>query len=142
MHAYIHVKVAITVPNTAAAATPVNNKKAIFKNCVPFTSCISKITNTQIDDAQDIDIVMPMHNLVEYSDAYSKTSGSLWQYCGDEPALDNNNNINFPATGNSSILFKVKQQVTGQTENGGTKDVEIMVPLKYLSNFLKYLSKF
>ena len=80
MHTYIHVKVTITVPNTAAAAAPVNNKIAIFKNCVPFTSCISKITNTQVDDAQDIDIVMPMHNLVEYSDAYSKTSGSLWQY--------------------------------------------------------------
>ena len=76
-----------------------------------------------------------MYNLIEYSDAYSKTSGSLWEYYTDEPALDNNNNIiGFPAINNNIISFKFKQQITGQTGNGGTKDAKIMVPLKYLSN--------
>ena len=53
------------------------NKKVVFKNCAPFTDCISEINNTQVDNAKDIDIVMPMYNLLEYSDNYSKTSGSL-----------------------------------------------------------------
>ena len=80
--AYILVKGTITVPNTAAAGAAVNNtnKKVIFKNCAPFTDCITEINNTQVDDAQNIDIVMPMHNLIEYSDVYSKTSGSLYLY--------------------------------------------------------------
>ena len=79
---------------------------------------------------------MTMYNLIECSDAYSKTSGSLRQYYRDKPALDANNNIiDFSAYNNNSTLFKFKQKMTRQTENGGTKDVEIMVPLKYLSNF-------
>ena len=81
---------------------------------------------------------MPMYNLVEYGDAYSKTSGSLWQYCRDEPALDANNNISdFPADNNNSTSFKFKQKITGQTGNVGENDVEIMVPLKYLSNLME-----
>ena len=81
--AYILVKGNITVNNTAADGAAANNtnKKVIFKNCAPFTNCISKINNTQIDNAEYIDIVMPMYNLIEYSDNYSKTSRSLWQYC-------------------------------------------------------------
>ena len=75
---------------------------------------------------------MPMYNLIEYSDIYSKTSGSLWQYYRDEDG--NNNIINFPPDNNNSILFKVKEKITGQAENYGTKYVEIMVPSKYLSN--------
>ena len=77
--AYILVKGNITVNNAAAAGAAVNNtnEKVIFKNCAPFTNCISKINNTQIDNAEYIDIVMPMYNLIEYSDNYSKTSGSL-----------------------------------------------------------------
>ena len=65
--------------NTAAGNANANNtnKKVIFKNCAPFTNCISKINNTQIDNAKDINIVMSMYNLIEYSDNYSKTSGSL-----------------------------------------------------------------
>ena len=55
-------------------------KKIIFKNCAPFTSCISKIYNTEIDNAEYVDIVMPMYNLIEYSNNYSKTYGSLWKY--------------------------------------------------------------
>ena len=96
----------------------------------------SKINNTQIDDAQDIDLVMPMYNLIEYSDVSWKTLGSLWQYYRDEPVLDNNSNItDFPP----SISFKFKQQITGQTGNNGKKNVEIMVPLKYLSIFWRTL---
>ena len=53
-------------------------KGVTFKNCAPFTTCISRINNTDIDNAQDIDIVMPTYNLFEYSDNYSKTFGSLW----------------------------------------------------------------
>ena len=98
--AYILVKGTISVNNTAAAGTAVNNddKKVIYKNCAPFTNCISKINNTQIDNAKDIDIVMPMYNLIEYTDNYAKTTGSLWRYCKDIPAKNNNNQIvNFTA---------------------------------------------
>ena len=81
--AYILVKGNITVNNTAPEGAAANNtnKKVIFKNCAPFTDCISKLNNTEIDNTGEIHIVMPMYNLIEYSDNYSKTSGSLWQYC-------------------------------------------------------------
>ena len=74
--AYILVKGTISVNNTAAAGAAANNddKKVIFKNCAPFTNCISEINNTQIGNAKDIDIVMPMYNLIEYSDNYAKTT--------------------------------------------------------------------
>ena len=140
--AYILVKGIIKVPNTVAVGAAVNNanKKVIFKNCAPFTDCITEINNTQIDDAQKIDVVMPMYNLIEYSDAYSKTLASLWQYYRDEPVLDNNGNIiYFPDDNNNSASFKFQQKITRQTVNGDTKDVEIMVPLKYLSNFWRTL---
>ena len=75
--AYLLVKENISVNNTAAATTNKTNKKVIFNNCAPFTNCISKITNTQIDNAKYIDIVITMYKLIEYSDNYSKTSGSL-----------------------------------------------------------------
>ena len=93
--AYILVKGTITVNNTAAADAGANNtnKKVIFKNCAPFTCCVSEINNTQVDNAKDIDAIVPLYNLLEYSPAYAKTSGSLWQYCKDIPAVDNNNAI-------------------------------------------------
>ena len=74
--AYIFVQGTITVNNTAAADANANNtdKKVIFKNCAPFTNCISEINDTQIDNAKDIDIIMPMYNLIEYNDNYSKTT--------------------------------------------------------------------
>ena len=61
------------------------NKGVAFKNCAPFTTCKSDISNVEIDFCQDIDIIMPMYNLIEYSDNYAKTSGSLWQYYRDKP---------------------------------------------------------
>ena len=140
--AYILVKGNITVNNTAGAGAAVNNtnKKVIFKNCAPFTKCISKINNTQIDNAEYIDIVIPMYNLIEYSDNYSKTSASLWQYCKEIPAVNNNNDIvNFNgANATDSFIFKAK--ITGQTNNNGRRDnVEIMVLLKHLSKFWRTL---
>ena len=77
--AYILVKRTMKIPNTAAAGAAVNdsNKKVTFKNFAQFTDCITEISNTQVDDAQKIDIVMPMYSLIEYSDTYSKTPGSL-----------------------------------------------------------------
>ena len=135
--AYILVKETISVTNTAAAAFAANNinKKVLFKNCAPFTNCISEHNNTQIDNATDIDIVMPMYNLIEYSDNYAKTTGSLWQYCKDIPALNANDEITEFTGGNTTDSFNFKAKITGQTGDDGTKDVEIMVPLKYLSNF-------
>ena len=75
-NAYILVKGTITVNSTAAQGAAANNtnKKVIFKNCAPFNNCISEINNTQTDNAKDIDIVMPMYNLIEYSDNYAKTT--------------------------------------------------------------------
>ena len=136
--AYILVKRNITVNNTATAGADANNtnKKVILKNCAPFTNCISKINNEQIDNAECIDIVMPMYNLIEYSDNYSKSSGSLWKYCKDIAAVNNNGVIvNFNGD-NDTDSFNFKAKITGETnDDGEINDVEIMVPLKYLSNF-------
>ena len=139
--AYILVKETISVNNTAAQGVAANNtnKKVIFKNCAPFTNCISEINNTQIDNAKIIDIVMPMYNLIEYGDKYTKTTGSLWQYCKDKPARDNNNLIEGFTSANLIDSFNFKAKITGRIGNGGTKDDELIVPLKYLSNFWRTL---
>ena len=139
--AYIFVKGTISINNTAVQGVAANNtdKKVIFKNCAPFTNCISEINITQIDNSKDIDIVMPMYNLIEYSDNYAKTAGSLWKYCKDIPARDNNNQITASDANNLTDSFKFKAKITGETGNDATKDVEIIVPLKYLSNFWRTL---
>ena len=141
--AYILVKGTITITGNAGppegrteaqlSATrqaDERDKGVIFKNYAPFTKRISRINNTDIDNAQDIDIAMEMYNLIEYSDNYSKTSGSLLQYYKDDP----NDNIK------QSESFKSKIKITGKTHTAGnTKDVEINVTLKYLSNFWRTL---
>ena len=139
--AYILGKGTISANNTAAAGADANNtnKKVIFKNCAPFTNCISAINITQIDNAKVIDIVMHMYNLIEYSDNYAKTTGSLWQYCKDIPARNNNDEITEFTAGNPTDSFNFKVKITGRTGDDGTKNVEIMVPLKYLSNFWRTL---
>ena len=138
--AYILVKGTISVNNTAAQGAANNtNKKVIFKNCAPFPNCISEINNTQIDNAKDIDIVMPMYKLIEYSDNYAKTKGSLWQYCKDIPVRNNNNEIIVFDVKNVTDSFNFKVKITGRPGDDGTKNVEIMVPLKYLSNFWRTL---
>ena len=121
-------------------------KYVIFKNSSPFTNCISKINNIQIDDAEYIDIVMPMYNLMEYSDNYSKTSGSLRQYCREIAAVNDNSDIVDFNGANSTDSFNFKTKITGESaadnNNGniaGRVNVEIMVPLKYLSNFWRTL---
>ena len=123
--AYILVKGTITI--TGAGNDDVTkqaderDKGVTFKNCAPFTKCISRINNTDIDKAQDIYIVIPKFNLIEYSRNYSKTSRSLWQYYKDDP----NDNIA------DSASFKSKIKITGKTpDDGNTKDVEIVLPLK------------
>ena len=110
--AYILVKGTIAVRNMVAAGAAVNNtnKKVILKNYDPFTKCISEISNIQVDDTENIDVVMPMCNLREHSDAYLKTSGRLWQYYRDEPALGTNNEIIvFSTKNNNSASFKFQQ---------------------------------
>ena len=85
---YILVKGKITIigrgADAAARRVDEREKGVAFNNCVPFSNCISQINNTQLDNAKDIDIVMPMHNLIECSDNYAKTTGSLWQYFRDD----------------------------------------------------------
>ena len=132
--AYILVKGTMTITCTgnddAKKQADERGKGVTFKNCAPFTKCISKINNTDIDNAQDINIIMPMYNTIEYSGNYSETSVSLWQYYAD----DLNDNIE------NSESFKYKIKITGKTpDNGNTKDVEIVVPLRYLSNFWRTL---
>ena len=82
---------------------------------------------------------MPMYNLIEYSDNYAKTTGSLWQHCKDIPARNVNNEIIAFDVNNVTYSFNFKAKITGQTGNDGTKDVEIIVPLKDLSNFWRTL---
>ena len=132
--AYILVKGKITITrrgdDAAARQADERDKGVAFKNCAPFNNCISEINNTQVDNAKDIDIVMSMYNLIEYSDNYAKTSGSLWQYFRDEP----DDNLA------DSESFKSKTKITGKTPNNDNeKNVEIIVPLKYLSNFWRTL---
>ena len=115
---YILVKGIITIAgegnDAAARQADERDKDVIFKNCAPFINCISEINNAQVDNAKDIDIVMPMYNLIEYSKSYAKTSGRLWQYYRDEP---NDNLAN-------SESFKFKVKITGKTPNYDTeKDV-------------------
>ena len=131
---YVLVKENISVNNTADAGAVAKNavKKVIFKNCAPFTNCLSKINNTQIDKAGYIDRVMPLYILIEYSDNYSKTSGSLWQYCKEIPAVDNVGNTVAFNGANATDSFDFKAKITGRTgDNGRINNVEIIVPLKY-----------
>ena len=117
--AYILVKGKITITgrgaDVAARQADERDKDVAFENCAPFANCMSEINNTQVENVNDIDIVMPMYNLIEYSDNYGKTSGSLWQYFRDEP----DDNLA------DSESFKSKIKITGKTPNNDNeKDVE------------------
>ena len=138
---YIVVKGTITVSNTAAADADANNTntKVIFINCAPFTNCISEVNNIQVDNCKNINIVTNLYNLLEYTKNYTKRSGSLWQYCKDIPAVDNNNAIVNFVEHNLTNSFDFKVEITGRTGDDGTKNVEKMVPLKYLSIFWRTL---
>ena len=130
--AYILVSETITITGVGAGDAvkrlDERNKGVILKNCAPSTDCVSEVNNTQIKKySKYLDVVLPMYNLIEYSDNYSKISGSLWQYYRDYP----NDNIT------ESKSFKFKITITGKTPTAGktTKDVKIAVPLKYITNF-------
>ena len=104
--AYILVSGTITVAALAAGGGN-NNRKVTFKNCAPFTDCISEINNTQVDNAKYIDIVIPMYDLIEYSDNFLKYLWSLRQYYRDEPTLNNAGYIvNFTPVNYNSNSFK------------------------------------
>ena len=138
--AYILVKENITVNNTAANGAAANNtdKKVVFKNCAPFTNCIIKINSTQIDNAEYIDIVMLMYNLIEYSENYSKTLfKSQWQYCKDIPVVDGDGNIINFNEDNNTDSFNFKNKLIGQTNDDGIINVQIIVPLKYQRQLLE-----
>ena len=153
--AYILVKGTITVNgivNGAENEILRRNRPSILKNNAPFVSCMTKINNEFIEDADDLDIVTPMFNLLEYSKNYRKTIGSLCNYYRDELGDDNNPN-NFPNTNVvNSNTFKYKNKITGNTYNVaegdeghnasrvGKQDVELAIPLKYLGNFWRALN--
>ena len=139
--AYIVVKgdITVTEPNNAK-----RNKSVAFKNNAPFINCISKIHGVQIDSAEDLDIVMPMHKLLEYSKNYRKTTGGLWNYYRDEPS-------NPLSSGSKSFKYKTSfTSITGNTYNFGDgeagydkvgkNETEVVVPLKHLSNFWRNLN--
>ena len=118
------------------AVTANDDPDVAFKNCAPFSTCTTKINDMFIDEANHIFIEMPMHNMIEYSDTYSNTSGSLWQFKRDEVTGDS---LNLTIDGSKSIKYKAA--LVGKTSdavdgtNSSVKDAKIVVPLKYLSSF-------
>ena len=113
-----------------AAAT-----QAAFKNCAPFKDCRTEINDSFVDYADFINIAMPMYNLIEYSDNYSDTSGSLWGFKRDD--ITNNANV---TNDDNTASFKYKANLITNIEADGTKKgVKIAAPLKYLSNFWRPL---
>ena len=120
--AYILVKDTVTVNGVVNGAENEilrRNRPLILKNNTPFVSCMTKINNEFIEDADDLDIVMPMYNLLEYSKNYRKTIGSLYNYHRDELSDDNKPN-NFHNTNVvNSNAFEYKNKITGNTYNVG-----------------------
>ena len=126
----------IVVKGTISAVGPYNaktNKNVAFKNNSPFINCISKINGIKINNAEDLDVVIPIHNLLEYSKNYGKTTSSLWNYYGDEPSN--------PLSSNSESI-KYKTRIIGKTpeDNDSLTNAKLVIPLKYLSNFWRSLN--
>ena len=107
-------------------------KKLVFKNNAPFINCISKINGIKIDNAEDLDVVMPMCHLLEYSKNYKKTAGSLWHYYRNEPSSSvDANDITHSILNLESFDYKANFMENGVTQNDLTKnDVKVVVPLK------------
>ena len=139
--AYVWVKRKITVTNPNDNAN--FNKELTIKNNAPFISCISKINGELVENAEDLDIVIPMYNLLEYIKNYEKTSGSLFNYYRDEPSETTigagNNAINISIRNSKS--FDYKTEIIGSLDAGKDEkeDVTIAIPLKYLGNFWRSL---
>ena len=153
--AYILVKGTITVNgivNGAENEILRRNRPLILKNNAPFVSRMTKINNVFIEDADDLDIIMPMYNLLEYSKNYRKTIGSLYNYYRDKLSDDNNPNNFLNTNVVNPNTFKYKNKITGNTYNVaegadghhanrvGKQDVELAIPLKYLGNFWRALN--
>ena len=152
--AYILVNGTITVTANAGANNirDKRNRPLILKNNAPFVSCITKINNELIEDAEDLDVAMPMYNLFEYSKNYRKTIGSFWNYYRDELSNDDDDNYFNNIKVVNSNVFKDKIKIIGNTYNvdaaaagydankNGTQEVEIAIPLKYLRNFSRALN--
>ena len=155
--AYISVKGTITVATLGANNNANNirdkrNRPLILKNNAAFVSCITRINGELIENADDLDIVIPMSNLLEYSKNYKKTIGLLYNYYRDELSddADDNNFDNIKVV--NSEAFKYKNKIIGNTYNlnadddgydvnkNGTQKVELTIPLKYLSNFWRALN--
>ena len=116
-----------------------NNTRLAFKNCAPFTKCNLEINDEHVDTAESLDIVMPMYNLIEYSDNYQDSSATLYQYKRDEQPEAN---AIADLTANNSSSFKHKVSLLGDPDvDGGIAktSVKVVVPLKYLSNFFRSL---
>ena len=135
--------------NTAANATTTNStnnnefveKKLVFKINAPFINCVSKINGAKTDNAEDLDVPMPMYNLLEYSKNYRNTTGCLWNYYRDEPNSSVNNDITYSIRGSKSFDYKAKFIEDDVTHNNLTKnDVKIVAPLKYWNNFWRNLN--
>ena len=155
--AYILVKGTITVTalganNSANNIRDKKNRPLILKNNTRFISCITRINGELIEDADNLDIVVPMYNVLEYSKNYRKTIGSLYNYYRDELTNDGNyNNFDNRNLVNSEA-FKYKSKITGNTYNvdvgtqgydvnkNGTQKIELAIPLKYLGNFWRTLN--
>ena len=134
--------------NMAAIVTATNNannntfgeKRLVSKNNAPFINCITKTTGRKIDNAEDLDVVMPMYNLLEYSENYRKTIGSLWNCYRDEPSSTEYNDDITHSIFNSETFDYKANFISSVTNNNLTKnDVKIVVPLKHLSNFWRHL---
>ena len=136
--AYILVNGTITVAGNKLRDR--QNRPLILKNNAPSVSCITRINGELIEDADDLEIVMPMYNLLEYSKSYRKTIGSLYNYYRDELSDDaDNNHFNNIKVVNSNT-FKYKNKINDNTNNAGTKDIELATLLTYLGNFWRALN--
>ena len=136
LYDYSDAFILVTGNNTVNAD---NNTDVAFKNCAPFSTCITKINDVFVDKTNHISIAMPMYNLIKYSDNYSDTSGSLWQFKRDKVLVNN-----VDKTIDNSQSFKYRAALLRKTadHNDGesfVKDAKIVVPLKYLSNFWRSL---
>ena len=116
-------------------------KKLVFKNDAPFINCITKINGIKIDNVEDLDVVMPMYNLLEYSKSYKKTTGRLWNYYRGEPNSNTDDNDIMHSILNSKSFDYKGNFISSVTNNNLTKnDDKVVIPLKHLSNFWKNLN--
>ena len=132
----------ILVTGHITATNGNDDTRVAFKNCAPFMKCVTHINDERVDNTDNLDIVMPMYNLIEYSDNYSDTSGSLWQFKRGKSPVTNAGNPDNVSTANSTS-FKYKSSLLKASVADGDdrvfKDVKIAVPLKYFSNFWRSL---